>query len=53
VKRLLLTAILAAGWTACKKAEISPVYEKVPVERRDIVVTASAAGPSSRCSPST
>ena len=44
MKRLLLTAILAAGWTACKKAETAPVYEKVPVERRDIVVTASAAG---------
>jgi HlyD family secretion protein len=44
VKRLLLTAMLAAGWTACKKAETAPVYEKVPVERRDIVVTASAAG---------
>jgi HlyD family secretion protein len=44
VKRLLLAAMLAAGWTACKKAETAPVYEKVPVERRDIVVTASAAG---------
>ncbi len=44
MKRLLLTAMLAAGWTACKKAETAPVYEKVAVERRDIVVTASAAG---------
>jgi HlyD family secretion protein len=44
VKRFLLTAILAAGWTACKKPEPTPVYEKVAVERRDIVVTASAAG---------
>jgi hypothetical protein len=44
VKRLLLTAILAAGWTACKKAQPAPVYEKVAVERRDIVVTAAAAG---------
>ena len=44
MKRLLLTAILAAGWTACKKAQTAPVYEKVAVERRDIVVTASAAG---------
>jgi HlyD family secretion protein len=40
----LLTAILAAGWSACKKPEPAPVYEKVAVERRDIVVTASAAG---------
>jgi HlyD family secretion protein len=44
VKRLLLTAILAASWTACKKAQPAPVYEKVAVARRDIVVTASAAG---------
>lgn len=44
MKRLLLTAILAAGWTACKKAQPAPVYEKIAVERRDIVVTASAAG---------
>jgi HlyD family secretion protein len=44
VKRLLLTAILAASWTACKKAQPAPVYEKVAVVRRDIVVTASAAG---------
>lgn len=44
MKRLLLTAIVAAGWTACKKPEPAPVYEKVAVERRDIVVTASAAG---------
>ena len=44
MKRLLLTAILAVGWTACKKAQPAPVYEKVAVARRDIVVTASAAG---------
>jgi HlyD family secretion protein len=44
VKRLLLTAIVAAGWTACKKPVPAPVYEKVAVERRDIVVTAAAAG---------
>lgn len=44
MKRLLLTAIVAAGWTACKKPAPAPVYEKVAVERRDIVVTASAAG---------
>jgi HlyD family secretion protein len=37
-------ALLAAGLAACKKAQPAPVYEKIPVERRDIVVTASAAG---------
>lgn len=37
-------AIVVAGLAACKKAQPAPVYEKVPVERRDIVVTASAAG---------
>jgi HlyD family secretion protein len=35
---------LAVGLAACKKTQTAPVYEKVPVERRDIVVTASAAG---------
>jgi HlyD family secretion protein len=36
--------LIAAGLGACKKALPATVYEKVPVERRDIVVTASAAG---------
>lgn len=36
--------MLAGGLAACKKATPAPVYEKVPVERRDIVVAASAAG---------
>jgi HlyD family secretion protein len=36
--------LIAAGLGACKQALPAPVYEKVPVERRDIVVTASAAG---------
>lgn len=44
MKRYLVTVVLAAGWTACKKPEPAQVYEKIPVERRDIVVTASAAG---------
>ena len=40
--RLLLTA--AVGLTACDKAETAPPYQKVAVERRDIVVTATASG---------
>jgi len=40
--RLLLTA--AVGLTACGKAEPAPPYQKVAVERRDIVVTATASG---------
>jgi HlyD family secretion protein len=35
---------VAGGLAACKKATPTPVFEKVPVERRDIVVAASAAG---------
>jgi HlyD family secretion protein len=45
MKRILLAAALAAGLgSACKKEEAAPMYEKVPVERRDIVVAASATG---------
>ena len=40
--RLLLTA--AVGLTACGKAESAPPYQKVAVERRDIVLTATASG---------
>ena len=40
--RLLLTA--AVGLTACGKTETAPPYQKVAVERRDIVVTATASG---------
>ncbi len=40
--RLLLTA--AVGLTACGKAETAPPYQKVAVERRDIVLTATASG---------
>jgi len=38
------TAGLALGTSACQKAQTAPLYEAVPVERRDIVVTASASG---------
>ena len=44
MNRYFRMAIAAAALTACRKAQPAPVYEKVPVERRDIVVTASAAG---------
>src|SRR5690349_22150788 len=29
---------------ACKQAETAPIYEKVPVERRDVVVTVISQG---------
>ncbi len=44
MNRLYRMALVAAGLAACKKAQPAPVYETVPIERRDIVVTASAAG---------
>jgi len=44
MKTLFRAATLTLGLVACKKAETAPVYEKGPVARRDIVVTASAAG---------
>ena len=37
-------AILVSGAAACQKAQTAPLYEAVPVARRDIVVTASASG---------
>jgi HlyD family secretion protein len=37
-------AVLALGVAACKKAQSAPLYEQVPVQRRDIVVAATAAG---------
>ncbi len=46
MKRDLLaaSAALLLGVAACKKAQPAPLYEKIPVEHRDIVVTASASG---------
>src|SRR5439155_910256 len=41
VKRFLA---LLLGLAACHKAQPAPLYEKVAVQRRDIVVTASASG---------
>ena len=44
MKRLLTAAALSLGLAASKKAQPAVLYEKVPVERRDITVTASASG---------
>jgi len=45
VKRYFLAAAVAAlGVAACHKDQPALLYEKIPVEHRDIVVTASAAG---------
>jgi HlyD family secretion protein len=41
VKRFLA---LLLGLAACQKAQPAPLYEKVAVQRRDIVVTAAASG---------
>lgn len=37
-------AALLVGVAACRKAQTAPLYEEMPVARRDIVVTASASG---------
>jgi len=44
VKRYLLAATAALTVAACHKDVAAPTYEMVPVQRRDIIVTASAAG---------
>ena len=44
MKRYLLAAMAALTAAACHKDAAPPMYEMVPVQRRDIVVTASAAG---------
>ena len=41
---LAASAALLLGVGACKKAQPAPLYEKVAVAHRDIVVTASASG---------
>ena len=44
-RRLGLAALLAAaGLAGCKKEAPPVVYQAVPVEHRDIVVTAQASG---------
>lgn len=37
-------ALLLLGMAACGKAEPTPLYEMIPVERRSIVVSAAASG---------
>jgi len=46
VRRLLVTApaALMVAVAACQKAQTAPLYEKVPVERRDVVVTVISQG---------
>jgi len=44
VKRALAGALLAGLAVGCKKAPTAPVYETIPVERRDIIVSARATG---------
>jgi HlyD family secretion protein len=44
VKAYARTALLLFGVAACGKAESAPMYEAVPVERRTLVVSASASG---------
>ena len=36
--------VLLLGVAACQKAQTAPLYERVPVARRDVVVTATATG---------
>ncbi len=44
MKRALVGVLLAALAVGCKKAPAAPVYETIPVERRDIIVSARATG---------
>src|SRR5207302_1468527 len=44
VSRCFAVAALAVLALACEKAETAPLYEKVPVERRDVVVTVISQG---------
>ena len=39
-----MIAALALGLAGCKQAQTAPLYEETPVQRRDIVVTATAVG---------
>jgi len=44
VKRALAAATLVLSSAACGKAQTAPLYEKIPVRRRDVVVTIVAQG---------
>ena len=43
-KQLWVSALLVASVTACGKKEAPRAYEEVPVQRRNLVVSASASG---------
>jgi HlyD family secretion protein len=45
-QRFLLAALAASSVAAgaCRKAQTAPLYQRIPVETRDIVVTATASG---------
>jgi len=42
--RLRAAVSLLVAAAGCRQAQTAPLYEKVPVERRDVVVTATALG---------
>ena len=44
MSRCFAVAAVAVLALACEKAETAPLYEKVPVERRDVVVTVISQG---------
>jgi HlyD family secretion protein len=44
LRRATAALLGAAAFAACKKEEVKVVYQSVPVETRDIVVSAQAAG---------
>ena len=46
MQRRLLAALAASSLVAgaCRKAQTAPPYQRIPVEHRDIVVTATASG---------
>ena len=44
IRLRIVAALAAAGAAACTKAPPPVVYQAVPVERRDIVVSAQASG---------
>lgn len=44
MKRIIAAAVACLALAACGKEEAAPLYEKVAVERRPLVVSASASG---------
>ena len=41
---VIILAASSVAANACKKEQAAPLYQKIPVERRDITVTATASG---------